>query len=113
MNWVFISIISCTLLQMIFCRGLKFAFLSLLVMLIARVLFLLRSQGIVFKTKPLWITEAFVVGAQLVLGSISSSSYNWLVFLLYAVLTGVVVGVEFIDDKFYIYTVEDDKEDNK
>ena len=111
MNWVFGSIIVCTLLQLFACRSLKFAFLSLLIMLIVRILFLLRSQGIVFKTKPLWITEIFIVGAQVVLGSISKSQYNWIVFLLYTVITLTVIGIEYIDDKFYIYTVEDDEED--
>ena len=112
MNWVFISIIVCTALQLIFCRGMKLASLSLFVMLIVRVLFLLRAQGVVFKTKPLRITELFVVGAQGVLGSMAKASYNWLVFLLYTVITLIVIGVEFIDDKFYIYTVEEEKEDD-
>ena len=111
MNWVFISIIVCTALQLICCRGIKLAFLSMLIMLIARALFLLRAQGIVFKTKPLCITELFIVGAQLVIGSISKAQYNWLIFILYCVLTAIVLVVEYIDDKFYIYTVEDEKED--
>lgn len=111
MNWVFISIGICTLLQLICCRDIKFAFLSLFIMLIVRILFLLRTQGIVFKTKPLWITEAFIVGAQLVIGAISSGKYNWLQLLLYIALTLIVVGIEFIDDKFFIYTVEEEKED--
>ena len=111
MNWVFISVLVCTGLQLICCRGIKFAFLSMIVMLVVRILFLLRMQGIVFKTKPLWITEGFVVGAQVVIGSISKGSYDWLAFIVYSLLTAIVIGIEFVDDKFYVYTVEDDEEE--
>lgn len=111
MNWVFISIIAVTVLQLIATKGIKWAFISYLVMLIVRVMFLLRMQGIVFKTKPLWITEAFIVGMQFVLCTLFKDTANWLAFALYIVFTLIVIAIEFIDDKFYIYTVEDDKED--
>lgn len=106
MNWVFISIIACTISQLLFCRSMKWALLSLLVMVVVRIMFLLRAQGIVFKTKPLWITEAFIVGTQLVLIALNSDGYNFLSFIFYIVVTAIVIGIEYVDDKFYIYTVE-------
>lgn len=111
MNWVSISIMLLSLLQIYTLTKLKWRFISIIVIVVIRSLFLLRIQGIIFKIKPLAIAEGLVLLLQFVCGMVHPEKYNWVFFVLFIINGLISIAIEIIDDKFYIYKVEDVEEE--
>lgn len=107
MNWVSISLIVLSILQVIIC-GFSF---PLLLCFIGRVIFLLRIVGITISVKVpigLEIAALAIIAVGIVF---DPSTVNWLNVLLMVIFSGVAMLLEIIDDKLYLYITEDDKEE--
>lgn len=113
MNWVSISIIILTVLQRIVFRHIKWRGLAFLVIYIVRALFLFRIKGIIFKLKPLWVFEGLTVLGEFLYAVTTKNAMLVLYALGFALISGICVGVEFLDDKLYVYHIEDYNEDDE
>ena len=108
MNWGLISILIITLFQTIVC-GLN---LSWIFTITARLIFLIRYFGGGNKTSVCLKLEAFSAGMLLlfkVVGAIRLSWIKVLMFVLFSVISCIVM---FIDDSLYVYVTEDLEEDD-
>ena len=113
MNWVSISILVLTLVQRILFGHIKFRWLAFLVIYIVRAMFLLRIKGILFKLKPLWVCEGLTMLGEF-LYSVTTKSYITILYSLgFSVVSGLVILIELLDDKFYVYHVEDYNEEDE
>lgn len=113
MNLIFSSVLVITILQIVLCSGLKWRLLCRLVLIICRVLFLMRAFGIVFKIKGMRIAELLNIGFQIVLGVLWPNNYSWVALIVFTLLDLLSMFLEWLDDKFYIYTVEDVKDERR
>lgn len=109
MNLVFSTVLVLSTIQLIIGKHLRWWFILLITLVINRSLFLLRMKGIVVKVKPLVITDALMIFFEIVLGVVSKKGINILLLILFTLLSIAVVILEIIDDKFYVYKVEDEK----
>lgn len=111
MNWVFISILLVTVFQWLFTHSMSWFFLSFLVSLISRGLFLSRMIGASISASVLIKVELASIVLLLVC-SVVGKSKDILDIIIYILLSIVSCLFMFIDDKFYLYIVEDDKEED-
>ena len=82
-----------------------------IVSLICRMIFILRSFGIIFKTKPLFVGEGFSLGMMLLWYFLfRKESIPWLTILLTVLFTGLVVFLEWLDGILYVYEVIDEED---
>lgn len=107
MNLVFISIIGASVLQVAI---LGFSF-GLLFSIVGRILFLLRLLGSVVPVKLSMGLEVANLFIMCVVAIFQKSGHDWLGMLGNIVFCGIVILLYFIDNLFYLYVVEDDKEE--
>lgn len=108
MNWVFISIMGLTVLQTITC-GFSF---PLLVSILGRFVFLLRLVGAVVPVKVSLGFEAARFFFTCLAIIFSKNGVDWVNVVLSILFTAVVCGLYIIDERFYLYVVDDDVEDD-
>ena len=109
MNWVFISILSISALQIGVC-GFS---LPMFVSCIGRGLFLLRLIGSVIPVKVSLGFEAARLLLTFIALIFTKSGINWVSVLLIILFTGLVCFLYLIDDRLYLYVVEDDVEEEE
>lgn len=107
MNWVFISIIILTAGQWAACG---FGF-GLLISTIGRLIFLGRLLGSVVPIKTLAGFEVADLFCLLLYLVFTKSPINWVDTVLTVVFCAVICLLYFIDDRFYLYIVEEEKEE--
>jgi hypothetical protein len=103
MNWVFISIVTATVLEGWFCG------FSSIISIIAGILFVLRFKGIVV---PVKVCIGLEVAAAVILLLITfyTMKFQTPQILIFA---GVKTLIYWTDDKFYVYSTEDLDESNE
>lgn len=85
--------------------------LSLLISILMRILFSCRMIGASFKVKKLAIGEGLAIGGMLLWNILfHGDSMPWLRILLYIVFSGLSLGIMFLDDLLYVYSIEDVEE---
>lgn len=104
MNLVFISIILVAVIQVFVCH-MSFA---LLFGLIGRFLFLLRLLGTVIPVKVSMIFEGCDLFIVFIVLIFSKHGVDWTNIGLTALFSAITILLYFIDNKFYLYVVEDD-----
>ena len=108
MNAIIILILVVTVLQLVVC---KFS-LWWLIAFICRMLFTLRIVGATFKVKTLAIGEAIAFASMLLWNMLfHKGNVPWGHLGLFALLSGLVCFLMFIDELFYVYIIEDDDDD--
>lgn len=107
MNVIIFSILVVTVLQLIICH---FS-LWWLIVLICRLLFMCRIIGATFKVKNLAIGEGVAIAAMLIFDMLFSKGMPWLRILFFILFSLISVGLMFLDDILYVYTIEDVDED--
>lgn len=109
MSWVFISVLLLTVLQFILCHGLRWLFISVILTLIARIMFMGRAIGAIVKVKNICILEGFSVGILVLINILSKHQTDWLKLLLFIIFTGLCCLIMFIDDALFLYVTEDEE----
>lgn len=107
MNWVFISIIAVTVGQWATC-GFSFA---LLLSIIGRLIFLARLVGSVVPIKTVTAFEAADLFFVLLGLIFTKAPINWVETILTIGFCAITWLLYIIDDRFYLYVVEDDEEE--
>jgi hypothetical protein len=108
MSWVLISIVVTTVLQWVLCGG----SLAVLVVTIGRVIFITRVLGAMVNIKVsigFEIAGAFLLVVWIIF---TKSTVVWFDILFFVLLCGVSIFLQRLDDKLYLYVVEDMKEDD-
>lgn len=108
MNAIIFFLLIDTIAQLLLCR---FS-LWWLVSLICRLLFCARIIGVLLKVKKLVIAEAFNFGAMFLYNALfHKNSMPWMSILAYLLMSLIAVGLEYLDDLLYVYTIEDVEDD--
>ena len=107
MNVIIFSILVVTVLQLIICH---FS-LWWLIVLICRLLFMCRIIGATFKVKNLAIGEGVAIAAMLIFDMLFAKGMPWLRILFFILFSLISVGLMFLDDILYVYTIEDVDDD--
>lgn len=105
MTVIIFLIISLTIAELFVCHVTLWWFVAL----ICRTLFCLRAIGTTFKVKKLAIGEGIGLSLMLIWRLIfKGDTFPWVNFLLILGFTALVLLLEFVDELFYVYTIEDD-----
>ena len=103
---VSISIILLTIIQTVICH---FSF-PIFITIVARLIFLSRTVGIVIPIKVSFGIEIAGVSLLLIWCILFKHAY-WLIIATYIITGAIVVLIEYADSLLYLYVVEDDNTD--
>lgn len=107
MSVIIVLIIICTVLQLVVCH---FTFWWILCCL-ARLLFSMRMIGATFKVRKLAILEGVSLGVMFLFYILfKGDNVPWLRVLFNILFSVICIGLMFIDDMLYVYTIEDVEE---
>ena len=105
MNIIIASVLVLTGVQLWLC---KFS-LWWLISLICRILFCCRIVGATVKVRKLLTGEIVAFATMFLFNLLFASTFPWGRIIIYLLLSLLCVGLEFLDDLLYVYTIEDEE----
>ncbi len=108
MSAIIVIIAVLTVLQVVVCH---FS-LWWLIALACRIAFSLRMIGAIFKVKSFAVGEGVAVAMMILFYALfKKDAIPWVRIGVYTLISAVVLGLEFLDSILYVYTVEDDEDE--
>lgn len=107
MNAIIGLLILDTVAQLILCRFSLWFVISI----IWRLVFCCRMIGVVFRVKKVATGEIVAFALMLLFHIVfSKGAMPWLRIILYFIFSGIAIGLEYLDELFYVYVIEDEED---